>query len=644
MGATHKWLIDRAVEYWGVPSHIAILTYGNSLGPRGNNPTNITTTQAADDVLSMAKKVQAWGANPVILGMMPSWHATRSGQLATAQDFNSKLLTMCTENGYICEFPLDRMIFNSSYANAYNGTPPGYYTTETLVLNVHPSDPEGRRLINSTLEDVLFGRTAYYVTQDGTSIVGSEYGPATFRYPISIAGLNTISTYPDKDISITGLSSDTYYNLTMDSGITNLAGDDCDTINSDFICQSNGSGEIIFHHTASYSNHTFTVEEGDNTPPVRSLGSPSGEQSAGTAQITISLTTDESATCKYSTTPDAAYASMAGAFTNIGGTSHSTASIAGLTDGSSYTYYVRCIDETGNANTDDYEIVFSIAESDEETDDAEDLEISDVEASSTSNSIIIEWETNNDADSKVFYGADKDMGKEKEESDNEENHKITLKDLTPDTLYYYKVRSVDEEEDEDTSSIHSIKTEEETIITDNPVKEYPQLTMDNEENNSNDNSNPIEELKNQVQEQAQEIKQSINNFFTAQISRIKDKFILSEVKLRIIDKNNNPIPNLLATIHSEPQTAATDKDGIIVFKEVEAGKHTIAFTYQNENYEKRIAIEEPKDGINTIQAQITDIKAEKDKLPIYIVVIIAVLVIIILWLLWKAKRKRKNIT
>ena len=47
-------------------------------------------------------------------------------------------------------------------------------------------------------------------------------------------------------------------------------------------------------------------------------------------------------------------------FTTTGGTSHSR-TLTGLTDGQSYTYYVRCIDGSGNANTNDYTISFSVA-------------------------------------------------------------------------------------------------------------------------------------------------------------------------------------------------------------------------------------------------------------------------------------------
>ncbi len=51
---------------------------------------------------------------------------------------------------------------------------------------------------------------------------------------------------------------------------------------------------------------------------------------------------------------------MANTFSTTGGTTHSTA-VTGLTNGSTYNYYVRCQDAAGNANADDYAITFSVA-------------------------------------------------------------------------------------------------------------------------------------------------------------------------------------------------------------------------------------------------------------------------------------------
>ena len=93
----------------------------------------------------------------------------------------------------------------------------------------------------------------------------------------------------------------------------------------------------------------------DSTPPVRSNGLPSGNINTGTQ--TLSLTTDESATCKYSTTSGTSYDSMTDTFSTTGGTSHSQS--LSLSDGS-YSYYVRCMDSVENKNIDDYTISFVV--------------------------------------------------------------------------------------------------------------------------------------------------------------------------------------------------------------------------------------------------------------------------------------------
>src|SRR3989442_8742150 len=48
----------------------------------------------------------------------------------------------------------------------------------------------------------------------------------------------------------------------------------------------------------------------DTTPPGRSDGSPTGTLPAGTTSATLSLTTDEAATCRHSTTAGGSYSRM----------------------------------------------------------------------------------------------------------------------------------------------------------------------------------------------------------------------------------------------------------------------------------------------------------------------------------------------
>jgi len=100
-------------------------------------------------------------------------------------------------------------------------------------------------------------------------------------------------------------------------------------------------------------------------PPNRSGASPVGSI-ANTAQTTISLTTDENATCKYSTSSGTAYSAMTSTFSTTGATTHSQ-TITGLQGGTTYTFYVRCQGDpnfaSSSTDTTDYDIVFTVAAS-----------------------------------------------------------------------------------------------------------------------------------------------------------------------------------------------------------------------------------------------------------------------------------------
>lgn len=101
----------------------------------------------------------------------------------------------------------------------------------------------------------------------------------------------------------------------------------------------------------------------DSTPPVLSAGTPIGILPLGTTTSTLTVVTNEPATCKYGTVANTAYNSMASTFASTGGTLH-TQGLTGLTDGVSRTYYLRCQDLSANLNstTSDYVIAFTVAQ------------------------------------------------------------------------------------------------------------------------------------------------------------------------------------------------------------------------------------------------------------------------------------------
>ena len=100
----------------------------------------------------------------------------------------------------------------------------------------------------------------------------------------------------------------------------------------------------------------------DTTPPTATITTPTTAQvlAFGTTQTTLSVTTNEASTCRWSASSTDSYAQMTNTMTGTGTTSHS-AILIGLVDGTSYTRFIRCSDTAGNAMTTSQSISFSVA-------------------------------------------------------------------------------------------------------------------------------------------------------------------------------------------------------------------------------------------------------------------------------------------
>jgi len=96
-----------------------------------------------------------------------------------------------------------------------------------------------------------------------------------------------------------------------------------------------------------------TTEE---IPPFRYDGAPSGNVGGTTPNVEISLKTDEFAICKYSLNAGVDYNAMTNTFSYTGLIVHSQ--VVPITLDAINTFYVRCMDDEGNFNIDDYEITF----------------------------------------------------------------------------------------------------------------------------------------------------------------------------------------------------------------------------------------------------------------------------------------------
>ena len=95
-------------------------------------------------------------------------------------------------------------------------------------------------------------------------------------------------------------------------------------------------------------------------PAVLSNGLPSGTIPSNISGVLLSLNTDVFATCRYATSTGVAYDTMTNNFTfDSLHLFHTATVLSTITNGTTYNYYVRCVDFAGNKNPTDYVISFT---------------------------------------------------------------------------------------------------------------------------------------------------------------------------------------------------------------------------------------------------------------------------------------------
>ena len=98
----------------------------------------------------------------------------------------------------------------------------------------------------------------------------------------------------------------------------------------------------------------------EEIPPDRFNGAPSSTVTGVTLNVELFVETNELAVCKYSLTPGVSYSSMPVTFTGTGLIYHTI--VVAVTPNSTQQFYVRCIDDEGNFNVDDYLIQFDVTD------------------------------------------------------------------------------------------------------------------------------------------------------------------------------------------------------------------------------------------------------------------------------------------
>lgn len=222
---------------------------------------------------------------------------------------------------------------NNSAATQFNWT----YDGTALSVTLSP--------LNSAIDVVVSSNIT--ITFDGAArnIDDSE---------ITDANVDALITLKDTDAS----GADITFDATIDGPKQIITIDPTSNFSSEQVVYVaiGATVEDVYDNAITSSNATFTVA--DAVAPTVSGASPSGEQVTGTSSVTLSVTTNENATCKYSTSSGTAFGSMT-VFGTTSTISHLT-SISGLINGTSYSYYVLCQDGSNNESAEST-ISFSVA-------------------------------------------------------------------------------------------------------------------------------------------------------------------------------------------------------------------------------------------------------------------------------------------
>ena len=275
--------------------------------------------------------------------------------------------------------------------NVISGTPT--YSSVTITWTTNE--------LSSSLVD--FGTTTSYGTTQG----------------------NSADSVTSHSVSLTGLtpSTDYYYRVKSIDVSGNLVSDD-------------NSG-------ASYSfTTTAGADPGDTTAPVITFDSETGITSVTSNSATISWTTDESSDSIIGYSLDTSFNSEKGSATLT--TSHSV-SLTNLSSGTAYKFQIKSMDDSGNLATENNSGVgysFTTLAGGDSTAPV----ISGVSSGTcTDTTTTITWTTDENSSSLVDYGTV--LGTYLSTGGNYKAsvtaHSVTLNGLTAETTYYYRVRSID---------------------------------------------------------------------------------------------------------------------------------------------------------------------------------------------------------
>jgi hypothetical protein len=223
----------------------------------------------------------------------------------------------------------------SNVASNITSAPPDSTPPSAVILTVDSCTSNSCTLRWTAPGDDGTSGTArqYDIRRSTAAITNANFTGAT---PLS-GETSPLSTGSPETFTVTGLNPGTTYYFALKT-----------------------ADEIPNWSVASNSPPGTTLPGPDLTQPNTFDALPSGTLDAGTIETVISIETDEDAICNYSTVADTPFASMTGSLSTIYARIHSKV-ISNLSDGSAYTFYVKCSDRANNVNNEDTLVSFSIS-------------------------------------------------------------------------------------------------------------------------------------------------------------------------------------------------------------------------------------------------------------------------------------------
>jgi hypothetical protein len=323
------------------------------LGIGGAGTANIVTPQAIPNSLYLSSKPAFFGSNPW------PWVDPTTGNtsiLPAKYCFNQGQMPNCLQSGGTPSPTVTLTANPTSITSGQSSTLTWSSTNATSCsgVNFSPSGTSGSSSVSPTIT------TTYSLTCTGAG--GSSSGSATVT--VGTSGDTQAPTVPT-NLSATAVSSSAI-NLTWTASTDNVAVTGYQVFRNGTQVSTPATNSYSDTGLAAATSYSYTVKATDAAGNVSATSSaasattqtgltvtvtaPTGQLAAGTTQTTLSVTTSVNATCAWSNTSGLAFASMT-TFTTTGGSSHST-TLSGLTNGTSYTTYVKCKDTLGNISAD----------------------------------------------------------------------------------------------------------------------------------------------------------------------------------------------------------------------------------------------------------------------------------------------------